>query len=455
MFDPLSLSAFHSQTEHISISTFYTSLHARAAATTSLFISLTPLDIVQQSLHTLSKIDPYKKLPLHGVPYVLKDNIDAPPHPTTAACPAFAYTPSIPAFVVDLLQNAGAILLGKVNMDQFACGLVGTRSPYGTPENPHQAQFIPGGSSSGSAVATAMGLCVFALGSDTAGSGRVPAAMNQLVGFKPTRGIVSTTGVVPAIKRLDCISIFATCVEDAAAILRIVAKEDKGNVFSRVSAGTLSEVDAFSGQFHFGVPAGQYLTFDGDEVSKNSFWNAVEILEAIGGHKVEIDFGVFKEAAGLLYGGALVAERFSEVGEFLKNGIEEGVEGFDETVSGIILKGEKIPAWKLQKDLLRILELTRDAEHVAWNSVDMLIVPSVPRPVTVEEVREEPIKVNSMLGTYTNYVNLMDYCAVAIPAPQVDGEEVPRGITIVAKAFKDNLLLQVASAFEHRSEMNN
>lgn len=237
-------------------------------------------------------------------------------------------------------------------------------------------------------------------------------------------------------------------------VLQVVVKEDTNNVLSRAMDKTVGEIGGFDVKFRFGVPAGKYLTFDGDEVSERSFWEATKALEGMGGQKVEVDFRIFREAAEMLYGGAFVAERYAEIGGFLKKGIQEGAEGFDQTVAGIILKGEDIPAWKLQKDLMRMLELVREGERVVWNSVDVLVVPTVPRPATMEEVSNEPVTVNSMLGMYTNFVNLMDYCAVAVPAPQVDGEVVPRGITIIAQAFRDNVLLQMAHAFEKQSQKN-
>lgn len=449
----LSLSDFISKTPtRDALTSFYTILHSRAFSTDSLFLSLTPLPTLLATLRGLHSSDPDRQLPLHGVPYVLKDNIDLPPHPTTAACSAFSYGPSSPAFVVELLAAAGAVCLGKVNMDQFASGLVGTRSPHGVPVNPWDARYIPGGSSSGSAVAVAAGLAVFALGTDTAGSGRVPAAMNGVVGVKPTKGLLSTTGVVPAAKSLDCVAIFASTVGDAAEVLRVTAEWDEKNVFSRLPPEHLSVLRVENrlpapDRFKFGVPSQADLTFEQDAFSEKSFDAAVEMLERMGGTAVSVDFAPFRDAAALLYGGPFVAERFAAIGKFIKETMPKRPDELDPIVSKIVMDSEKIPAWRLFDAQERMREFVQRAKSDAWRKVDVLLLPTIPRPVTIKEVWENPVSLNSMLGTYTNFVNLMDYCAMAVPSPAVDGTQVPRGVTLVAQAFQENRLLALAEKY--------
>ncbi|CDF35451.1 allophanate hydrolase [Chondrus crispus] len=449
MAAPLTLSTITSVTD---LPALYESLHARASDTSSLFLSLTPLPSLLASLSALSTRDRSRSLPLHGVPYVLKDNIDLPPHPTTAACPSFAYTPSEPAFAAALLRRAGAVCLGKVNMDQFASGLVGTRTPHGPPVNPRAPAHIPGGSSSGSAVAVASALAAFALATDTAGSGRVPAAMNAIVGLKPTRGLVSTAGLVPAAKSLDCVAVFASCVADAAHVLRVLAKYDPANVFSRPPppAFSLAAADHMPQEhaFSFGSLAKPDLTFDGDAASEHSYHAAVSVVRRIHGQQVTVDFAPFRDAAALLYGGPFVAERFAAVGRFIKDNREKKPEDFDPVVTDIVLKSEHIPAWTLFDGQERIKELVKLADEETWKNIDILVLPTIPRPVTVQEVRDDPVKVNSMLGTYTNFVNLMDYCAIAVPAPTIEGSSVPRGVTFVAKAFEESKILALAETYQ-------
>src|SRR5687768_11212501 len=257
-------------------------------------------------------------LPLAGVPFAVKDNIDVAGLPTTAGCPSFAYTPHRSASVVARLEAAGAILIGKTNMDQFATGLVGVRSPYGACSSVFDERYISGGSSSGSAVAVAKGLCAFSLGTDTAGSGRVPAAFNNLIGLKPTRGLLSCEGVVPACKSLDCVSVFATTAADADAVWRVAQAFDPGDPFSRTFTPGAGAAPWLSGAFRFGVPEASQLKFFGDEETPSLYLKAIEKLEQIGGIKTTIDFTVFREAAELLYSGPWVAERFAAVGDFLQ-----------------------------------------------------------------------------------------------------------------------------------------
>src|SRR5262245_22218985 len=285
----------------------------------------------ETAVATADSIDP--GLPLAGVPFAVKDNFDVAGMPTTAGCPSFAYVPDRSATVVQRFLDAGAILIGKTNMDQFATGLVGTRSPYGACSSVYDARYISGGSSSGSAIAVAKSLSTFSLGTDTAGSGRVPAAFNGLVGLKPTRGLLSTTGVVPACRSLDCVSIFSKTAADAHHVWKIARGFDAADPYSRTIPTGADAAPWLDGTFRFGVPNDMQLKFFGDEEARCLYERAIERMESLGGVRTIIDFTIFREAAELLYSGPWVAERFAAVGEFLKT----GTQGVNEVVKNIIL----------------------------------------------------------------------------------------------------------------------
>ncbi len=375
-----------------------------------------------------------RDLPLWGVPFVVKDNIDVAGWPTTAGCPDFAYTPATDATVVARLRAAGALLIGKTNLDQFATGLVGTRSPYGVARNAFDAAYLPGGSSSGSASAVAAGIAAFSLGTDTAGSGRVPAAFQELIGWKPTRGRLSTRGVVPACRALDCVSVFSRTAADAAAVLRVASGYDAADAFS------VKVADAPLGResFRFGVPA--ELDFAGDPDTPTLFAQAVKRLESLGGVAVSIDLTPFVEAAKLLYEGPWVAERWAAVGDF--------VEAKPESVHPVtrkILEGSK--GWDAAATFraqYRLRELARETESV-WRNIDLLLLPTTPRLYTVDQVLLEPIGTNATLGRYTNFMNLLDLCAVAVPAGRAREGRLPWGVTLAAPAGRDLALLELAS----------
>jgi allophanate hydrolase len=371
--------------------------------------------------------------PLFGVPFAVKDNIDVAGLPTTAACPAFAYTPNRSATVIERLEDAGAVVFGKTNLDQFATGLVGTRSPYGVPVNPFDARYIPGGSSSGSAVAVARNLVAFALGTDTAGSGRVPAGFTGTVGLKPTFGTISAWGVVPACRSLDCVSIFARSVDDAQAVLAVAAVPDPRDAFSRAAP---PPSEALPDAFTFAVPSA--LTFAGDAEAEAAFARAVARLEAIGGTRVEVDAGACFEAAQLLYNDAFVAERTAAVGDFLT----AHPEALLDITRSIIAGGERYTAADAFRATYRVRALKREAEAI-FTTAPVLLVPTSPTIYTLDEIAEEPLARNAVLGTYTNFVNFFDWCALAIPSDRY-ANGVPIGITLIAPAFHEATLAGLA-----------
>jgi len=379
------------------------------------------------------------KLPLYGIPFAVKDNIDVAGIPTTAACPAFAYTPTESATVVARLEAAGAILIGKTNMDQFATGLVGTRTPYGICSSVFNPRYISGGSSAGSAVAVASGLVSFSLGTDTAGSGRVPAMFNNLIGLKPTRGAISTHGVLPACRTLDCVSVFAETAHDASLVLASAAGFDAKDAYSRQPT-TGAGASPWSGAptFRFGVPSQALLNFFDDEHNPALYKAAVAALTALGGTPVEFDLAPFLEAAALLYKGPWVAERSAAIANF----IAVHKADMDPTVATIISGAANYSAVDCF-DAAYKLESLRRTTSAAWQSFDVMLLPTAPRTFTIDEIAAQPIERNSILGTYTNFVNLLDLAAVALPAGmRPDG--LPFGVTVIGHAFAEIALLELA-----------
>ena len=375
-----------------------------------------------------------ESLPLYGVPFAVKDNIDVEGVPTTAGCPAFAYQPQRSAAVVRRLEAAGAIPIGKTNLDQFATGLVGTRSPYGAPASVFHRDYISGGSSSGSAVAVAAGLASFALGTDTAGSGRVPAAFNGLIGLKPSKGLISTQGVVPACRSIDCVSIFAGTVGDAGLVLDAAQGFDPEDAMSR-RRPHLSP--AIPHAFRFGIPVGP-LEFCGDSEAASLFAKARERLLALGGHAVEFDFAPFAAAAALLYQGPFVAERLAALKAY---GFEDWA-AMDPVVAGIIKGAEKWSAADAFKAQYELAALARKTASV-WQDFDVMLVPTAPTIFTHAEIAADPVGRNAALGTYTNFVNLLDLSAIAVPAGfRADG--LPFGVSLIAPPFAEPALLALA-----------
>lgn len=377
-------------------------------------------------------------LPLYGIPFAIKDNIDLAGVPTTAGCPDYRYVPEESAFVVQRLMAAGAIPIGKTNMDQFAAGLVGVRTPYGTARNPYSSDHIPGGSSSGSAVAVAAGEVAFSLGTDTAGSGRVPAAFCNLFGVKPTRGLLSTSGVVPACRSLDCVSIFACNAADAALVLEAARGFDPMDPFSRRGLPTSK---SHGHSFIFGIPSPGELEFFGNDQYGYLFDRAVARLEKLGGRKREINFAPFREAARLLYEGPWVAERYAALQEFIKN----RPDSFHRVTRDIISRGIEATAVAAFSASYRLEALRRETETV-WEEIDVLVTPTAGTIYRVEEVEADPICLNSNLGYYTNFMNLLDMSALAVPAGFTPGG-LPFGITLAAPAFADEYLLSLGTRF--------
>ncbi len=378
-------------------------------------------------------------LPLYGIPVAVKDNIDVAGLPTTAACPAFGYAPPTDAAAVARLRAAGALVIGKTNLDQFATGLVGTRSPYGVPRNAFDAARIPGGSSSGSGVAVGAGLVPLALGTDTAGSGRVPAAYNNIVGLKPSRGMVSTAGVVPACRSLDCVSVFAFTVDDAIAALRVMAGPDAADPYSR--ALPLHAVGPMPRGVRLGVPRRSQRLFFGDALSAAAYDAALARLETLGAAIVEVDMEPFYAAARLLYDGPWLAERYLAV----KALIATAPEAMHPVTREVIGAGAHGTAADAFAAFYRLEELRRMRDRV-FHAVDALALPTTPTIYTIDEVEADPIALNSRLGTYTNFVNLLDLCGLAVPASlRPDG--MPFGITLLAPVGEEAALAAIGRDF--------
>jgi allophanate hydrolase len=427
---------------------------AEALDPASIWIHSPDWSAVLEKAHRLERAwvaadDPEKSFPLYGIPFAVKDNIDVAGYATTAACPDFAYMPGESATAVNRLEAAGAIFLGKTNLDQFATGLVGTRSPYGEVPNAFDPGYVSGGSSSGSAVAVAHGLASFALGTDTAGSGRVPAGYNNVVGLKPTRGLVSARGVVPACRSLDCVSIFALTCEDAYRILEVMRGPDAEDAFSRESPDDLlaeSRVfDAARKPFRFGVPDAAHLEFFGNMEYRRLFDEAVARLESLGGTKVEVPFQDFLSAAALLYQGPWLAERWAAFGEF----VEQHPGSVLPVIRRIVEPGRDLTAADGFRAQYRLQQLKRRCLE-SLSGVDFLAVPTAPTHYRRDEVAADPIGCNSRLGTYTNFVNLLDLCAVAVPSG-LTRTGLPFGVTLIAPAFHEGRLSGFGAAFHAAS----
>lgn len=385
------------------------------------------------ALARAAALDP--ALPLAGWPLAVKDNIDVAGLATTCACPGYTRTAHATAPCVARLEEAGAVVVGKTNMDQFATGLVGTRTPYGIPHAVADPRYIAGGSSSGSAIAVAAGLVPIALGTDTAGSGRVPAAFNGIVGLKPTRGLVSTRGVVPASRSFDCVSVFARTVGEAWAALGAMEWPDPRDPYARARPSGAAPPPE---RPRVGVPAMEALGFLGDAAAAEAHAAAVDRMAQVA-ELVEVDVGAFLEAGRLLYGGALVAERVVAYGDF----VAENPDVVDPSVRTIVERARALHADRFAADLERLAEL-RMTTAPTWDAVDALLLPTVPTTFTIAQVQAAPLDRNAELGAYTNFVNLLDLAALAVPAgTRSDG--LPWGVSLIAPAFSEPLLVTLGA----------
>ncbi|TIS53404.1 MAG: allophanate hydrolase [Mesorhizobium sp.] len=421
----------------VSIGEMIDTVHARLAAADDpgIFIHLASKADMLAEVERLGPFDPVAK-PLWGIPFAVKDNIDVAGMPTTAACAGYAYKPAKDATVVERLKGAGALVVGKTNLDQFATGLVGVRTPYPIPRNAIDPKLVPGGSSSGSAVATARGIACFALGTDTAGSGRIPAGLNNIVGLKPTVGALSTAGVVPACRTLDCVSIFALTVDDAYAVLGVASAFDPSDPYSKQVAVT--PLPQRPPVLTVGVPAEADRNFFGDSSMQTGFEAALASLETLGCRLVEIPFGDFYATANLLYEGAWVAERYAAIRAFF----EANETALNPVTRKIIGGARNLSAADAFRGLYALQAYkARLAPIIA--SVDLFCVPTAPTHYTVEAVLADPIVTNSRLGTYTNFVNLLDMCGITVPAGKRD-DGLPMSITLLAAAGRDALAAMVA-----------
>jgi allophanate hydrolase/aspartyl-tRNA(Asn)/glutamyl-tRNA(Gln) amidotransferase subunit A len=381
-------------------------------------------------------------LALWGVPFSVKDCIDTVGLPTTSACPAFSYTPAKNNPAVERLLAAGAILIGKTNMDQFATGLVGVRSPYGVARNPFDAAYIPGGSSSGAAVSVAAGLVSFALATDTGGSGRVPAAFNNVVGLKPTRGLISGIGSVSACRSIETLSIFALTVSDAQAAFEVARAFDENDPFSRADA--LAPARSSPASFDFGVPGAQWLEFFGDTSAAALFGKAVERLESLGGRKVEVDYAPFTEINDFLFKGPWLAERYGS----LQRIVDEQPDALFPVTRDILVGGRSISGAEVYAAQQRLNILKRQVAKL-WDTIDIFAVPTTGTIYRIDEVEADPITLNARMGTYTNFVNLADLSGVAVPGGFLPNG-LPQGITFIAPAFADRHAAAIADLF-HRA----
>jgi allophanate hydrolase len=410
----------------------------RAHGDPAIFISLRQEDDVLAESRALGAAGNIA-LPLYGVPVAVKDNIDVIGLPTTAACPAFSYKPSEDSTAVARLRAAGAIIVGKTNLDQFATGLVGVRSPYGIPRNTFNSKLIPGGSSSGSAVAVAAGLVPLALGTDTAGSGRVPAGLNNIVGLKPSLGLISTFGVVPACRTLDCVSVFALTVDDAWTALGAMAGLDHADPYSRDRP--LGRTGVMPPHLKLGIPRAGQLLFFGDRYYEAEYRAALERLARFGCKLIEIDIEPFYETARLLYEGPWVAERTIAARSILSS----DPDAIHPVTREIVLSGLRPTAIDAFAAFYKLQALRRVADH-AFSQIDALVLPTVPTTYSVKQVLADPIQLNSRLGAYTNFVNLLDLCGLAIPA-SVTKAGVPFGITLLAPGGADARLAEIGRVF--------
>lgn len=398
-----------------------------AVGDSSIFIHLASAGSLTAEAAALGPFDPNR--PLWGVPFAVKDNIDVAGMPTTAACPDYSYHATKDSFVVTRLRAAGAIPIGKTNLDQFATGLVGVRSPYGVPRNALDSDIVPGGSSSGSAVAVAHGIVPFALGTDTAGSGRVPAALNGVVGLKPSLGALSATGVVPACRTIDTISIFALTIADAYDVFRAATAFDPDDAYARHH--TAAPMPAPRSAPRITAPNAASLIFFGDDMQAADFEATLATLAAGGAVIDRVDFTPFYDVAKMLYDGSWIAERYAAIEDMIMN----RPDALHPVTRAIIGKAEGLSAVDAFNGFYRLADLRRACAPILERA-DMLCVPTIPTFATCAELEADPITPNSNLGTYTNFVNLLDLCALAVPTG-ARGDGRPGSVTLIAPSGRD------------------
>ncbi|MCH6258034.1 allophanate hydrolase [Puniceicoccaceae bacterium K14] len=417
------------------------------AGDSKIWISLDSRENLLKQANQLEAKAP-SSLPLYGIPFAVKDNIDVANLPTTAACPDYKRFAEEDATVVALLKAAGAIPIGKTNLDQFATGLVGVRSPYGVPGNSFNPKYIPGGSSSGSAVSVALGQVSFSLGTDTAGSGRVPACFNNLVGLKPSRGLLSNYGVIPACKSLDCVSIFSLNASDAQAVLRIAGSFDNKDPYSRSAPTELQSTRAFARpKMKFGVPSPEQLNFFGDSQYQELFLKTVKRLEDLGHEAIIVDIKPMLAAARLLYEGPWVAERYWAIRELIENA-PDVLHPITKTIIEKGIDHTSVDTF----DALYKLQALRQTAQTVWENIDFMVTPTAGTHYTIAEVESNPIELNSNLGYYTNFMNLLDLSSVATPTGFTDSG-MPFGITLIGQAFEDEKLLALSHELQTASDL--
>jgi len=403
-----------------------------------IFIYLQPMEQIIEDIKNFDEIDLEKK-PLYGIPFTVKDNIDVAGIPTTAGCEAYKYLPTKDAFVVKKLKEAGAICIGKTNLDQFATGLVGVRTPYKAPKNAVDKTIVPGGSSCGSAVAVSHQIVSFSLGTDTAGSGRVPAALNNIVGFKPTLGTLSKEGVVPACLTLDTISIFALTLQDATKIFNVSAKYNVKDPYSiKKEIRNIKKIE----NMIIGIPNNESKIFYGDEIQKKSYEKTInQIIEK--GFKVkEINLQPFFEVGELLYEGSWVAERYTVIGEM----IEKTPEAILDITRKIISKAKSFSSSDVYRDIYKLNKLKREIE-IVMEDIDLLALPTITSPYSLEDLKKEPIEANSRIGLYTKFVNLLNFSAIAIPVEKRE-DGFASGITAISIAQEENTLIEFCKTLQ-------
>ena len=404
----------------------------------NIFINLSNLDSLYNQANNLGSFNP--NMPLWGIPFTVKDNIDVNKIETTAGCSEFSYIPENDAFTVNLLKKSGALMIGKTNLDQFATGLVGMRSPYGAPLNAVDPLIVPGGSSSGSAVSVSHGIVSFSLGTDTAGSGRVPAALNNIVGLKPSLGSLSSSGVVPACRTIDTVSVLAMTVEDAYNVFTILNEYDEKDSYSKSFKKLPLSLPLHRKKI--GIPDKSSIKFFDDKFQSESFESSINKLKLNDFEIVPINFEPLYEVAQLLYEGSWVAERYTVIDDLLK----KSPKAIHSVTRQIIQKAENFSASDTFLDYYKLSDLKRKLKPIL-SSVDMLCVPSIPTFYSVNDLKKDPITPNSNLGTYTNFANLLDMCGITVPTdPRIDGR--PGSITLLGMSGDDSLVASTAILFE-------